>query len=174
LGAARNFPRAAAPAIAVIFSVTLIVCGAFYTASEDRLSYVQLSDGPVQHSAFPQLAGMSTSGPYLPDFDELLRYAQANIPANDGIVLLPGEDPFYFATGRNPQYPVLLFDPATEPYSPAQLAHESRKHQIRWLIVKRQLQINADPTPDRAATLAALLPGFTFAAHLSAYDIYRR
>ena len=33
---------------------------------------------------------------------------------------------------------------------------------------------NADPTPDRAATLAALLPGFTFAAHLSAYDIYRR
>ena len=173
-GAARNFPRAAAPAIAVIFSVTLIVCGAFYTASEDRLSYVQLSDGPVQHSAFPQLAGMSTSGPYLPDFDELLRYAQANIPANDGIVLLPGEDPFYFATGRNPQYPVLLFDPATEPYSPAQLAHESRKHQIRWLIVKRQLQINADPTPDRAATLAALLPGFTFAAHLSAYDIYRR
>ena len=53
-----------------------------------------------------------------------------------------------------PQFPVLLFDPATEPYSPAQLDDESRKHQIRWLIVKRQLQINADPTPDRAATLA--------------------
>jgi hypothetical protein len=173
-GAARSFPRAAAPAIAVIFSVTLLVCGAFYTVSEERLSYVQLPDGPVHHSAFPQLAGMATPGPYLPDFDELLRYAQANIPAKNGIVLLPGEDPFYFATGRTPPFPVLLFDPATEPYSPAQLADEARERQIRWLIVKRQLQINADPTPERAATLAALLPGFALATHLRAYDIYRR
>jgi hypothetical protein len=169
-----SFPRAAAPAMAVLFSVTLLVCGAFYTASEERLSYVQLPDGPAQHSSFAQLKGMSVPGPALPDFDELLRYAQANIPNNDGIILLPGEDPFYFATGRIPQFPVLLFDPATDPYSPAQLAEESRRHQIRWLIVKRQLQINADPTPDCPAALAALLPGFTLAAHLHAYDIYRR
>ena len=54
-----------------------------------------IPDGPAAHSAFPALAGMATPGPYLPEFDELLRYAQANIPFNDGLILIPGEDPFY-------------------------------------------------------------------------------
>ena len=48
-----------------------------------------------------------------------------NIPVSDGLILLPGEDPFYFATGRTPQFPVLLFDPATDPYSPAQVVDAS-------------------------------------------------
>ncbi len=161
-------------AIATVVSITLLVCGGFYTTSEERLTYVQLPSAPPSHSAFPQLAGMATPGPYLSDFDELLRYAQANIPVADGLILLPGEDPFYFATGRTPQFPVLLFDPATDPYSPAQLAEEVQKHQIHWLIVKRELQINDDPTPQREATLKELLPAFTLAAHLRAYDIYRR
>ncbi len=173
-GAAAIFPRAAAPAMAVIFSVTLLVCGAFYTASEERLSYAQLPDGPPEHSTFPQLKGMSTPGPYLANFNELLRYAQANIPVTDGIILLPGEDPFYFATGRTAQYPVLLFDPATDPYSPSQVADQSRQHNIRWLIVKHELQIKEDPTPQREATLSDLLPSFTLVAHLRAYDIYKR
>ncbi len=167
-------PRAAAPAMAAIFSVTLLVCGAFYTASEERLSYAQLPDGPPVHSAFPQLVGVSTPGPYLANFDELLRYAQANIPASDGIILLPGEDPFYFATGRAAHFPVLLFDPATDPYSPAELAGEVQEHQIHWLIVKRELQIKEDPTPRSEATLNALVPTFTLVAHLRAYDIYKR
>jgi hypothetical protein len=117
---------------------------------------------------------MATPGPYLSNFDELLRYAKANIPVSDGIVLLPGEDPFYFASGRAPQFPVLLFDPATDPYSPAQLAGEVQIHQIHWLIVKRELEINDDPTPEHEATLKALLPAFTLVTHLRAYDIYRR
>jgi hypothetical protein len=166
--------RTPAPAIAVVVSATLFVCGAFYTASEVRLSYAQFPGEPARHSAFPQLAGMSTPGPYLSNFDELLRYAQANIPASDGLILLPGEDPFYFATGRAPQFPVLLFDPATAPYSPAQVAAEVHRRNIRWLIVKRNLQIKADPTPQREATLNALLPDFTPAAHLRGYDVFRR
>ena len=110
------------PALAALISVTLLVCGGFYMSSEERLSYVNFPDGPVQHSAFPQLAGMATPGPYFPQLDELLRYAQANIPEDDGLILIPGEDPFYFATGRVPRFPVLLFDPTTDPYSPAEAA----------------------------------------------------
>jgi hypothetical protein len=161
-------------AITTVLSLTLFVCGGFYIASEERLSYAQLPDAPPDHSTFPQLAGMATPGPYLSNFDELLRYAKANIPVSDGIVLLPGEDPFYFASGRAPQFPVLLFDPATDPYSPAQLAGEVQIHQIHWLIVKRELEINDDPTPEHEATLKALLPAFTLVTHLRAYDIYRR
>ncbi len=63
------------PALAALVSVTLLVCGGYYTASEERLSYASLPDAPVEHSAFPELAGMSTPGPYLPQLDELLRYA---------------------------------------------------------------------------------------------------
>jgi uncharacterized membrane protein YeaQ/YmgE (transglycosylase-associated protein family) len=162
------------PALAALISITLLVCGGFYTASEERLSYVNFPDGPVQHSAFPQLAGMATSGPYLPELDELLHYAQANIPQKDGLILIPGEDPFYFVTGRVPQFPVLLFDPTTDPYSPAETAALARTQNIRWLIVKRDLQIKVDTTPNRAETMSLLTKEFTPAAHLRGYDVYQR
>jgi len=163
-----------APAFVSLISLTFLVCGGFYMASEDRLSYAQFPDGPTLHSAFPQLAGMSTPGEYLPEFDELLRYVQVNIPFNDGLILLPGEDPFYFATGRVPRFPVLLFDKATDPYSPADIAALVRDRNIRWFILKRDLQINEDPTPNRDATIQALMQEFTLAAHLRGYDVYRR
>jgi hypothetical protein len=171
LGEAKRLP---AFAIAGVFSVTLTICGAFYTASEERLSYADFPDGAVQHSAFPALAGMSTTGPYLANFDELLRYAETHIPARDGLILLPGEDPFYFASGRAPQFPVLLFDPATDPYSAVQVLDEVRRRNIRWLVVKRALQMKADPTPQREATLTALAGEFTLVARLRGYEVYRR
>jgi len=163
-----------APVLAAVIAATLLVCGGLYTASEDRLSFIDLPDGPVVHSTLPQLKGMATPGPYLPDFEELLRFAAANIPASDGLILLPGEDPFYFATGRAPQFPVLLFDPATDPYSPAQLVELARARNIRWLIVKRELQIKEDVTPQREATMKALLEDFKPYSRLKAYDVYRR
>ena len=58
--------------------------------------------------------------------------------------------------------------------STQQLAGEVQIHQIHWLIVKRELEINDDPTPEHEATLKALLPAFTLVTHLRAYDIYRR
>jgi hypothetical protein len=171
---ARGSAKWLVPALAALVSVTLLVCGGFYLVSEERLSYVNFPDGPVQHSAFPQLAGMATPGPYLPELDELLRYAQANIPQDDGLILIPGEDPFYFVTGRVPRYPVLLFDPTTDPYTPAQAAALARTQNIHWLIVKRDLQMKTDPTPDRAETMTLLMSEFTLAAHLHGYDVYRR
>jgi hypothetical protein len=157
-----------------LISATLLICGGLYTFSEERLSYVQLPDEPLHHSTIPALRGMAVAGPYLPNFEQLLRYADANIPYSDGLILLPGEDPFYFATGRVPQFPVLLFDPTTDPYSPEQARAVARARNIRWLIIKRELQIKADPTPDRDALLQALLQDFTLQAQLQGYDIYRR
>jgi hypothetical protein len=162
------------PALAGLVATVLLLCGGMYTASEERLSYAQFPDGPVEHSQFPALKGMATSGPYLSNFDELLRYAAANIPDGDGLILIPGEDPFYFATGRVPQFPVLLFDPATDPYAPEQLASLAQARNIRWLIVKRDLQIKQDPTPQRDATVKLLLEEFAPAARLRGYDVYRR
>lgn len=163
-----------APTITAVLSATLLICGGLYTASEERLSYAQLPDGSPAHSTVSSLRGMAVPGPYLPAFDELLRFAANEIPTDDGLILLPGEDPFYFATGRVPQFPVLLFDNATDPYSPAQLVEQSRVRNIRWLIVKRELQLREDPTPQRDATLKAILPDFVPYRKLAAYDVYRR
>ena len=174
-GAAAGGPlRTLAPVMAAVIAATLMVCGGFYTASEERLSYVQLPDGPVEHSTFPQLAEIALAGPYLPDFEELLRYAAAKIPLSDGLILIPGEDPFYYVTDRVPRFPVLLFDPSTDPYLPSQVVEEARLRQIDWLIVKRRLQIKDDPTPQREATLKALLQDFTLSERLHGYDVYRR
>jgi hypothetical protein len=164
-----------APSLAAIISATLLICGALYTVSEERLSYAQLPDGPALHSSLPALKGMAISGPYLPEFEELLRFSAKEIPLSDGLILIPGEDPFYFATGRTPQFPVLLFDNATDPLStPAQMAAEVNRRPIRWLIVKRNLQIKEDVTPRRDATLQALQQIFQPYRKLAAYDVYRR
>jgi hypothetical protein len=163
-----------APTMACVIAATLMICGGFYTASEERLSYATMPDAPIEHSTFPQLKGMAVAGPYLPDLDELLRYASVNIPFPDGVILIPGEDPFYFVTGRTPKFPVLLFDPATDPYTPAQIVEEARQHQIRWLIVKRNLQIKEDPTPQREATLTLLMNEFRLVSRLRGYDVYQR
>jgi len=172
--ARANVERWFTPALAAVISITLLVCGGFYTASEERLSYANLPDGPPAHSAFPALAGLATPGPYVPEIDELLRYAAANIPFDDGIVLLPGEEPFYFATGRSPRFPVPFFDPTIDPYSPNEIADLVRARNIRWLIVKTDVQTKEDPTPDRAELMQLLMQEFTPAAHLRGYDVYRR
>jgi hypothetical protein len=173
--AAKTAPRIpfVAPVLTAVISATLAVCGGLYVASEERLSYANL-EGPVAHSTEPALRGMTVSGPFLPQFEELLRFATSEIPLSDGLILIPGEDPFYFATGRVPQFPVQLFDNATDPLSPAQLVEEARGRKIRWLIVKRDLQIKEDPTPQREAALEALQRVFLPYRKLGGYDVYRR
>jgi hypothetical protein len=153
--------------------VTFLLCGDLYATSHERLSYAQL-DGPEAHSTLPELHGLTTPGPWIPAFEELVRFTQAEIPAKDGILLLPGEDPFYFATGRTPQFPVLLFDPATDPYTPQQTLEQARAHNIRWLIVTRNLQLNAPPKPDLPEVLSTLQQDFVPYRTLTNYDIYRR
>lgn len=161
-------------ALTVLISGMLIVGGADYAVSEEILEFVHLPDGPPQHSEYRQLAGLATPGSYLSEFDEFLRYATANIPINDGLIFYPGEDPFYFATGRVPRFPVQLFDSTSNPYSPNQLSAQVLSHNIRWVILKRDLQINGGPFPDQVEVIRALTVGFAPVAHLRGYDVYRR
>ena len=170
-----NIPgtQSLATALTTIIAATLLLCGGLYMASEERLSYTKLFDGPLVHATLPPLKGMAVRGPYLPAFEQLVRFAADEIPPNDAILLIPGEDPFYFTTGRIPQFPILLFDKATDPYSPQQIASLVRTRNVRWLIVKRNLQINEDATPQREATLEFLRAEFILYRQLDGYDIYR-
>ena len=167
-----QIPAIARPLTAII-AITFLLCGGLYAASHERLSYNHL-DGTIVRATLPQFKGLATPGPYIPDFEELVRVTDSEIPANDGILLIPGQDPFYFATGRTPQFPVLLFDPATNPYSPQQVVEQARIHNIQWLIINRNLQLMADPSPNLPDYVAALQQDFTPVRSLTNYTIYHR
>jgi hypothetical protein len=161
-------------ALAAVVGATFLVCGGLYAVGHERLNYIQIPDAPLQRAAWPALRGMADRGPFLRDFEELLRFAEAEIPAQDGLLLLPGEDPFYFASGRVPQFPVLLFDRTTDPYSAEQLMDEARRRGIRWVIVKTRLQSNESALPEPEKTLELVQREFALYRKLAGYDVYLR
>ncbi len=167
-----TIPDIATP-LAAIITTTLLICGSLYTFSHERLSYTKLT-GTLAHATLPQLRGLSTPGPWIPAFEELVRDTNKTIPPEDAILLLPGLDPFYYATGRTPLFPILLFDPTTDPYTPEQTLQAARAHNVRWLIVNRTLQLNADPHPDLPQITRTVEQDFILDHSLTNYDIYRR
>jgi hypothetical protein len=161
--------------LAAIISLTLTISGGFYVYSNERLDYVSFDDGEMHHSKLPQLAGLSMRGDYIPDFEELIEYTDREIPREDGILLLPGEDLFYYTTNRKPKFPVLLFDITNNPLSPEQIRDEASARDIQWLIVKNDLEIEVDKTIDsKDRILETLKPDFKHVESLNNYEIYRR
>jgi hypothetical protein len=165
---------------ALIASACVGTAGAFYVYSNERLDYVDSEDGDMHQSTLPQLSRLSIRGDYLPDFEELVRYTNENIPVDESILELPGEDLFYYTTGRRPDFPVLLFDVTNNPYSAEQIADMARERGIKWLIVKQDLQIDTDKSSDdktiddKDHILEVLKPEFKHVDDLNNYEIYRR
>ncbi len=157
-----------------LVSVSLLVSGGYYAWSHERLSYAKLSEGGMVHSTLPELAGLSVRGPWVPEFERLVAFTRQEIPVNDGLMLIPGEDLFYYATGRRPQFPVLMFDHTVNPFSPEEIQQIARARNIRWLIVKKDLQVNGEPVEDKARLLALLRQDFQLVQNLGIYDVYRR
>jgi hypothetical protein len=161
--------------LATVISISLIISGGAYVYSNERLDYIDLEDGELAYSSLPQLKGLAVRGSYLPDFEELVHYADTNIPQDEGILALPGEDLFYYTTGRHPKFPALLFDVTNNPYSPEDILNLARDRNIRWLIVKDDLQIEADQTiNDKQRIFEVLKPDFRHIESLNNYEIYRR
>ena len=176
-GILASLPRNAGwpvAALAAVIGVTFTVCGGLYAVGHERMNYIQLPDGPAQRATLPALHGMNAPGPFLGDFEELVHFADREIPAQDGILLLPGEEPFYFATGRTPQFPVQIFDRTADPYSPAQLMQEADRRNIRWVIVKTRLQSNENPLPEQERVLTLIKNEFQLYTQLMGYEVYRR
>ncbi len=161
--------------LTAIVALSMTVSGAFYVQSHERLDYANLDDGELRRSTLPQLQGLSTRGDWIPNFEELVRYADREIPRDDGILLLPGEDPFYYATGRRPQFPVLLFDHTVNPYSPEELLQIARQRNIRWVIIKQDLQDEDEHNEQERDRITEVLEqDFEQVESLTNYDIYRR
>jgi hypothetical protein len=161
-------------AASILVSLSLLIGGTDYFLSAERLSYARPLEGPAEHSQSPALAGLTVHGPWIKDLDELIAFAGRTIPADDGVMLLPGEALFYYATGRAPHFPLIAFDHTVNPYDPAELKALADEHGIRWLIVKRRLQLDEPPMPEQDAAVALLRHRFRIVARLACCDIYRR
>ena len=156
--------------LATIVSAVLLHFGSWEVWNNNRLIYAKWNEGAMHTSSLAPLRGMHVRGEWLPEFEELIRFTNAHIPPNDAILSLPGEDLFYFTTGRRPRVPVLMFDHTVNPYSPEEIAAFG----VQWVIVKRRLQVNGDPFPELGRTLQLLRPHLALVARLTNYDIYRR
>ena len=160
---------------ALVAALSLAVAGWQYVGSHERLDYANVSEGEMVRSTLPALAGLSVRGSWIPDFEELVSYAEREIPPEDGILMIPGEDLFYYTTGRHPRFPVLLFDHTVNPYSPQEILELARTRNIRWLIVKEDLQLEEEQVDqDKERMLNLLEKDFEHVKELSNYDVYRR
>jgi hypothetical protein len=113
-------------------------------------------------------------GEWIPNFEELVRYTEREIPRDEGILILPGEDPFYYTTGRRPQFPVLLFDHTVNPYSAEEILKICRDRNIRWVIIKQDLQNEDEQVEqERDRLTEAVEQDFEQVESLKNYDIYR-
>lgn len=161
-------------AFTAVTALVLLIAGGYYALSHERLDYVELSGDTLAHSSLPALRGVALRGSWLPDFEELVDYAEHEIPMGDAILMLPGEDLFYFSTGRSPQFPVVMLDNTINPYSAVQLVELARQRNVRWVVVKRTLQLQEEPIRFRPQLLELLSRDFESVESLNNYDIYRR
>jgi hypothetical protein len=167
--------RLAALVLPAIVAAGLLIAGSAYVYSHERLDYANLDEGALTKSNLAALKGMRTRGDWLPNFEELVRYTDANIPRDEPILIIPGEDLFYYTTGRRPQFPVLLFDHTVNPYSPAEIVKLARDRNINWLIIKQDLQDEDEGIEKQRDDLTeALEQEFEQIESLQGYDIYKR
>jgi hypothetical protein len=160
---------------AVLAGTSLLISGGAYVWSHERLDYAKLDDGQLTEATLPELKGLSTRGHWIPNFEQLARYAEKKIPDDDAILMLPGEDPFYYTTGRQPLVPVLMFDHTVNPYAPNEVLRISRDLPVRWLVVKRELQLDNNEVDRDKDSLAKLLTrDFTLVKRLKGYEVYQR
>jgi hypothetical protein len=156
-----------------VVAIAMLVSGGFYVVSHERLDYAKLS-GAMTRSTLPALVGLRVRGPWIPQFEQLVRFTEQEIPKQDGMLMIPGEDLFYYTTGRNPRFPVLVFDHTVNPYSPEQILELSRSRNIDWLVVKRKVQLDQDPVEDKDRLLTLLCQDFKQVESFDNYDVYRR
>jgi hypothetical protein len=163
-----------APVTGAVLAVFLAVSGTAYTLTNARLLFVDANaPGPVVHSSFPSLAGLSARGPYIGDLDAILAWTRDNAAPGDAMLFLPGEDPAYFALGRPPQMPSVYYYDVANPYSPAEVARFADAVTLRWVFVKDRMQLVEEPALEQAL-VAALTDEATLVARVGPYRVYRR
>ncbi len=145
-----------------------------HVTRHERLGFVDLV-GTVAKATHPALRGLATPGSHLPDFERLLDRCAELIPAGDRVVLVPGEDPFFFASKRRPLFPVVVFDDTAAPYDGETVLRLLDSLDVEWVVVKNRLQLLNSPWRHLERFVALDLPArYVLVEELPRYRIFRR
>ncbi len=132
------------------------------------------NNGPVQSSKENTLKGLSLPGEYIPNLDNLLAFTRNEIPPEEPVIFIPHEDPFYFASGRKPYFPVYFFDWTLKINSIEGIIKMVKSYSVRWMIVKTHLQAKGtDNYINLNLLISELKKEFVLYKTLPGYEIYR-
>jgi hypothetical protein len=120
--------------ISIVWIASITVYLFWYSMTNQFVGYVDMS-GPVYRSKMAPLQGLSAPGPWIPAFETLLTEVE-NIPHEDTMAFLPGDDVFFAATGRIPTLRCSQWNVGTCDVFGFDLVDEIREKDIDWIIVK--------------------------------------
>jgi 4-amino-4-deoxy-L-arabinose transferase-like glycosyltransferase len=176
----ERLARAAQPATFVFTAFVVVMSAGFswlgfrHIARHERLGFADLS-GTVQTASLPPIRGLAVPGRHVADFERLIARCGDLIPPGDGVLPFPGEDPFFLASGRRPRFPIVLFDDTAMPYDGERLLQLLEENEIRWVVVKDQLQLRQRPWRHMESFLTHNLPSrYELVESLPRYRIFRR
>lgn len=156
---------------ALVFSALLTGILFLYVWSGARFIYIDWN-GSIHRSTHPSLVGVGTRGPWLGELEELIQFVQHTIPPNESFVVIPGEDPIYSATLRNPHLPYFQLHMETLPVTPAVYAQNILDSRVEWIIIKTHRQ--NEHYWEIYDVRIALEPFVTLHTTLAGYHVFRR
>lgn len=156
--------------------IAAVICTAFglimINVTESRLDYVthdsDLRAVTVQERLYPLAADES----FIREFDGLAAWLEDNVRKDETVYALPGEDPLYFATGREPQLGYFQLNETTFPYEPVKVAEDCKNARIDYLIVKEHLQC-PNGFMDFGEIIESLKDSYELYTSIEGYRIYK-
>jgi hypothetical protein len=155
----------------IVNSAAIAVSMLFFVWFKVQLSSSFDTQGELHSSAW--LKGLTLPGEYVPNMDNLLTYVRTEIPSEDALIVIPHEDPFYFASGRKPLFPYFLDSWTLWLYSTEDLINKMKSYDVRWMIFKTERQGQGAPPPNLPNPSDELKKEFTLYKILPGYEIYR-
>jgi hypothetical protein len=118
------------------------------------------------------LNGLACEGNIIPIMDNMFMFVEKEIPFAEAVATIPGEDPFYFATGRKSVMSYLHLIDHTYDYDTDRVWNEMKSKQIIWIIIKLETQVKG--YTDTSNLLTRIKNDYKLYAQIRGYDIYRR
>ncbi len=157
----------------LFLGIILAVNTAIYVKSNLALRcYVELS-GPLQNAALPPLRGLNSPGPWIPEMEQFLEFAQKEIPPEASLLLLPWEDPYYFTLQRHHLFPLMIGMQTVYLKRPEELEEILVKHPVDWIAEKIHLQ-NDFGYNGVQCVLGRLIKNYKLYKRLDGYLIFKR
>lgn len=121
-----------------VYMILIVALGVSFF-DHSRLRYVKM-EGAIRNSQNEYLKFIGTPGDWLVELDELLDFITLNIPYSERFVSIPGEDPLYYLTDREPTLEYFQLNANTYLYDEGRFVDDLMDYGIKWVIVKKKYQ----------------------------------